>query len=389
MGPVSRRPRVLLVSHTYLHGGYEGKLQALADQVTLRLCLPEHFFNDYGSPMAAPRGERYELALYPPWFPIKKRSSTRWVLASLDLGMRRFQPDIVHIENEIHSFVVFQALAQRRLFAPHAKIVVFFWNNLPLAGRKALPLRVLTALARPRIALFFAGNQAGRELLLREGVSPKRVIVLPAFGIDRAWVRTLSPEQRAQRRRAYGIGEEEVVLLYVGRFVPEKGIDDLLAALRFLAHEGPPVRLLCVGDGPMKPLLLASAPLAQVYSPGGREAVQPFYEAADLLVLPSRTTPNWAEQFGRVLVEAMAVGVPAIGSSSGAIPEVIGDPALIFPERDPAALAQLIDRLRRDPARRLSAGRAGQERVVRQYTNEVIAARTVEAYRALLNGDLS
>jgi glycosyltransferase involved in cell wall biosynthesis len=138
----------------------------------------------------------------------------------------------------------------------------------------------------------------------------------------------------------------------------------------------------------MKAALLAQSPRVLVVSPGGRDAVQPFYELADLLVLPSRTTPLWAEQFGRVLIEAMAAGVPTIGSSSGAIPEVIGDPALIFPERNPVALARMIDRMRHDPALRLAAGQAGQARVASHYTNDVIAARTVDAYRALLNGDL-
>lgn len=300
--------------------------------------------------------------------------------------MRRFQPDILHIENEIESFPVLQALAQRRLFAPRAAVVVFFWNNLPFAGWRAGLLRLLTMVARPRIALFMAGNEAGRQLLVRDGVPAERVMVLPAYGVDRAWIRTPSPMARAERRAALGLAPDEVIVLYVGRFVPEKGIDDLLVALHLLDDSGPPVRLVCVGDGPMKPTLLAHTPRVRVFSPGGREAVQPFYELADLLVLPSRTTPRWAEQFGRVLIEAMAAGVPTVGSSSGAIPEVIGDPALIFPERDPAALARAIDRLRRDPALRMAAGQAGQQRVATHYTNEVIAARMLEAYRALLDG---
>lgn len=384
--PRRRLPRVLLVSHTYLDGGYETKLRALAKEVTLRLCMPERFLSSFRAPSVKPSGSGYEVAYYPVWFPLGRRSSTRWVLPSLDLGMRRFQPDILHIENEIESFPVLQALAQRRLFAPRAAVVVFFWNNLPFAGWRAGLLRLLTMVARPRIALFMAGNEAGRQLLVRDGVPAERVMVLPAYGVDRAWIRTPSPMARAERRAALGLAPDEVIVLYVGRFVPEKGIDDLLVALHLLDDSGPPVRLVCVGDGPMKPTLLAHAPRVRVFSPGGREAVQPFYELADLLVLPSRTTPRWAEQFGRVLIEAMAAGVPTVGSSSGAIPEVIGDPALIFPERDPAALARAIDRLRRDPALRMAAGQAGQQRVATHYTNEVIAARMLEAYRALLDG---
>src|SRR5207302_6606714 len=74
-----------------------------------------------------------------------------------------------------------------------------------------------------------------------------------------------------------------------------------------------------------------------------------FLKSLDVLVLPSVTIlPLHREQFGRVLIEAMAAGIPVVGSSSGAIPEVIGDAGLVVPERDPAALAQAIDVVVRD-----------------------------------------
>jgi glycosyltransferase involved in cell wall biosynthesis len=105
---------------------------------------------------------------------------------------------------------------------------------------------------------------------------------------------------------------------------------------------------------------------------------------ADVLVLPSRTTPVWKEQFGRVLVEAMSCGTPVVGSDSGAIPEVIGDAGLIFAEGDAEALAACLRRLAQSPELRRELGERGRRRVAEHYTVERIARQTVELWRGLL-----
>jgi len=110
------------------------------------------------------------------------------------------------------------------------------------------------------------------------------------------------------------------------------------------------------------------------------------YAAMDVLTLPSRTCPNWKEQFGRVLIEAMACGVPVVGSDSGAIPSVIGDAGLVFPEGNAVALRDHLAALRDDVALRRSLGERGRQRVLACFTQERIAAQTVALYRALCAG---
>jgi len=100
-------------------------------------------------------------------------------------------------------------------------------------------------------------------------------------------------------------------------------------------------------------------------------------------VLPSRTLPNWAEQFGRVLIEAMACAVPVIGSTSGEIPHVIGGGGLIFPEGDAAALARCLQRLADSPDQRAALGVVGQGPVELDGVVQQIAERTVEVYKRL------
>src|SRR5205814_7730634 len=104
-----------------------------------------------------------------------------------------------------------------------------------------------------------------------------------------------------------------------GRLVPEKGIASLLDAV----HLRPEITLLAAGDGPLRETL-ARDPQVRLVGSLERDAMGPFWDSIDALVLPSLTTRRWAEQFGRVIVESMAHGIPVVGSSSGAIPVVIG-----------------------------------------------------------------
>ena len=96
------------------------------------------------------------------------------------------------------------------------------------------------------------------------------------------------------------------------------------------------------------------------------------------------TRANWKEQFGRVLVEAMASGVAVIGSDSGAIPGVIGDAGLIVPEGDEAALTRAIKDVRDRTALRDTLVARGRERFLSHFTNESIASATVKVYQELM-----
>jgi glycosyltransferase involved in cell wall biosynthesis len=109
-----------------------------------------------------------------------------------------------------------------------------------------------------------------------------------------------------------------------------------------------------------------------------------FWRAIDVLVVPSLTTRNWAEQFGRVVVEAMANDVPVIGSDSGAIPEVIGDAGLVVPEGDAEALAGALERLRGDAGLRARLVQAGRRRVREAYGYDVVVRGTVQLYEDVL-----
>ena len=100
-----------------------------------------------------------------------------------------------------------------------------------------------------------------------------------------------------------------------------------------------------------------------------------FYRRLDVFVLPSLTTARWTEQFGFVLAEAMACGVPIIGSNSGAIPEVIGDCGIVVQENDSKALAEAIVSLADDSELREKYIACGLERFEREFTVKAYAEK--------------
>ena len=283
------------------------------------------------------------------------------------------RPDVVHLDEEPYNLAT--ALGTWQARRAGAWPLFFTWQNL--LRRYPVPFSLLEQYVLSRSALAIAGNGDAVEVLHAKGYRGPTAVI-PQVGIDPS---LFCPDGRMPL--------ENATIGYVARLVEEKGPWVLLDALAGLEGEW---RLHVVGSGP-----LAEPLRARVASLGWQERVRwepsvPSTEMPDRLrgfdvvVLPSLTRPNWKEQFGRVLVEAMACGVPVAGSSCGEIPNVVGDAGVVVPEGDPTALRRALADLLADPARRAALGAAGVERARRLFTHESIAARTVEAYAAATRG---
>lgn len=185
--------------------------------------------------------------------------------------------------------------------------------------------------------------------------------------------RGVAPEEVAAWRAGAGLPADGPLVLYAGRLVPEKGIEELLAAWRSLNATG--ATLVAIGDGPLASAVTAT-PRTRHCGPLPRERLPVAYAAADMLVLPSIPTPRFREPWGLVCNEALLQGTPVIATTAvGAVAGGLirdGETGLVVPAGDPRALAAAIDRLLADPALGARLGEHGRAALA-AHTHEAMA----------------
>ncbi len=288
-------------------------------------------------------------------------SPTRW--------LRRWRPEVVFVENDPFAIPTLQwGQACERLGIP--------WG---IQGDENLdrpfpwPARLIRRWSMPRATFFAARSPAAARMLERWGARAPIAIVphtIPEWSFS-----NLADE------RLFTVG-------FAGRLVSLKGIEDLIAAARLLDF---PFRLLVVGDGALRsPLQQADLGRGELELHTGirSDDMPELYRRMDVLVLPSRTTLTWAEQFGKVLCEALLCHVPVIGSSSGEIPWVIetSGGGRVFPEGDVRTLARLLTEFHADPGLRRELADRGHDAVQRYFGPRAAACDLDRLIRSAVPG---
>lgn len=214
-------------------------------------------------------------------------------------------------------------------------------------------------------------------------LKPHRVI---ALGVDLAAFR---PDEaaRASVRTRLGWNEPGApVVGFLGRLIEEKGLRFLMS---ILSKTSSPWRALFVGMGPLEAELCRWAERfgnsVRIITGVGHDSVPAYLNAMDILCAPSQTTPRWREQFGRMLVEAFACGVPVIASNSGEIPYVVGDAGMVVDERDEVRWAAALADLLESPGRRRDLASRGLDRARTQFDWRVIARKHLDFFDELLD----
>jgi phosphatidylinositol alpha-1,6-mannosyltransferase len=210
---------------------------------------------------------------------------------------------------------------------------------------------------------------------------PSRVL---SPGVD---VERFQPDPEARRavRAKLGWDDETPVIGFLGRFVPEKGLATLMGALEQTTR---PWRALFVGGGPMLSELstfrVAHPDRVRILTNVAHEGVPAYLNAMDVLCAPSRTTARWREQFGRMLIEAMACGVPIVASRSGEIPFVVADTGVLVDESSVPEWTAALDRLLAEPETRRTLSEAGLARARERFAWPVVARAHLAFFEELL-----
>jgi glycosyltransferase involved in cell wall biosynthesis len=257
---------------------------------------------------------------------------------------RELQPDIILTDGgPANPLTVISIMAAKKV-CPKAKHINFTWHNLDYRffSLKTWGARLIQLYTFPRLNMLLAGTKAGVNIFRKEKFK-NTLLYWPLVAIDKnKWRSGRTPEEREKH------GISGFAILFSGRIVHEKGVDLLWDAIRQLPED---CKLYLVGNGEMREELELSAEKDnmkdRIIFMGSKnpDELPDLYRLFDAFVLPSRSTRQWVEQFGIVTVEAMASGLPAIGSSSGAIPDVIGEGGMVFQENNSAELLTLLKKL--------------------------------------------
>ena len=280
--------------------------------------------------------------------------------------IKKINPDVIHVQDEYSSFYLAQVIICRNiLYTKKIPIICYAAQNIQY---KILPpsfvfdslshflKRTLRKIIQP-MALFLnkkyldgvvGTSTEALEIIKKIGANmPMRRIF---YGVD---FEVFYPKERNICREKLGIPKDITLVGNIGRFDQEKGLQNLVKAVSQLDK----YYLMLLGGGAHEPTLQKLIDSLELrkrffhFNNADRLDLVNYYNALSVFVLPSLTTYDWKEQYGRVLVEAMACGLSIVGSSSGAIAEVLeGYPrGLIFKEDDVNDLVEKIKNVEKIP----------------------------------------
>jgi glycosyltransferase involved in cell wall biosynthesis len=381
--------RLLVASVAALHDPHRRAYDTLARRLgwEVHIAAPESLVLVPGKPAKAlvpkPEGAQYELHAMRLRFSTQDRFHWYEGLGRLITDIR---PSYVLVEYDPGSLVVFQAklprAGQKVIAWTVENIAHNRWKDAQRNAIRGRPKEVLRDVAVGSLGAFGDWAVDGLACMSKEGTrvfgargwcKPMEMVPL---GTD---VRLFCPGDASGLRTSLDLVDEFVVG-YFGRIVHRKGVHLLIDAL---TKVHPEVKLVLDVYENMGMSRYATEIMQRIDSLGLRHRVRTvhpehqemagYMRCCDVIAVPSLTTDRWKEQFGRILPEAMACGVPVIGSMSGNIPDMVEDAGVVIPEGNADALAAAIEDLRQDPERRRALGRAGRDRVVEHLSTEAQA----------------
>jgi glycosyltransferase involved in cell wall biosynthesis len=274
------------------------------------------------------------------------------ILIGLEKLSNKF--DIFHTADP-HYYYSYQ-LAKMRVKGLIKRLIVTSWETIPFNNETVYRKKYIKKFTQKSADLFICYTEEAKRCLTKEDVDVNKVKVV-RLGVDLN--RFKSKKIRSKKA---------ITILFVGRLVEEKGITDLKKAFATVRRTYSNVELKIVSDV-------------------SYEKMSTIYQSADMLVVPSKTTRTWEEQYGMVLVEAMASGLPIIAYNSGAIHEVLGNAGILVDEGNIEGLSSAITRLATNRNLRIKLGTMGRERAEKYFDSRSTNKKIQKIYEHIC-GDI-
>ena len=310
------------------------------------------------------------------------------------LGKYASQFDIFHTADP-HYYYSYQ-LAKLRSENKIKKLIVTSWETIPFNNESVPQKKKIKRFVQKHADLFLCYTERAKECLVKEGVDSSKIEVIK-LGVDiQKFQYPISniPFDNAQGKQSPKTNKKfpnETQILFVGRLVEEKGILDLYEAfrnLKFKISNFKFVKLTIIGDGPLNNHLQSKIKQDKLdrfvtIVQKRYEEMSKVYHEADMFILPSKRTKTWEEQYGMVLIEAMASGLPIIAYDTGVIKEVVGNAGIYIHEGDVNGLAFAIRKLTQDKTFARKLGTMGRVRAEKEYDCRITAKKIIKLYKKL------
>jgi len=363
-----RRRKLLTIGHSYVVALNRRLPEEIAatGEWDVTVAAPARFRGDFAWHTAQPApGERTTLLPVPVHF--GRRIHLMLYGSLLTRAIRNTAWDLVHVWEEPYVAAAAQIAA-----ATPAQVPLVFATFQNIDKRYPPPFNWVERYALGRADGVVAFGSTVASVLAQRGFATERTRTIPP-GVDTA---RFAPDAsaRADLRARLAWRDDVPVVGFLGRLIVEKGLRIMTAALDRVTA---PWRALIVGAGPLERELRGWGeryPGRVVFqNTVAHDEVPRWLNAMDVLCAPSQTTPAWREQFGRMLIEAFACGVPVVASDSGEIPSVVGAAGRIVPEQDADGWSRALTELLCNPSLRAEMARRGRDRARETFAWPVVA----------------
>lgn len=265
------------------------------------------------------------------------------------------------------------------------KIVSTCWETIPFNNETIGKKKKIKEIVKKNIDLFICPTEKAKKALVIEGVDERKIRVI-RVGVDLDKFKVKSEKLKVEKK--------DFVILFIGRLVEEKGVMDIYQVFKQvkslkLKVKNYNLKLKIIGEGNLKNNLLNKIKKYKLENSvfiekKSYEEIPRVYQEADILIVPSKSTKTWEEQYGMVLIEGMASGLPVVAYRSGAIPEVLGNGGLLVDEKDIEGLTKAVIDLINNKDLRVKLGKIGRRRVEKEFDREKIAKKIEGVYQELI-----